>query len=112
LTAEVGDRVRIFVGNGGPNLISSFHVIGEIFDEVHPEGATEAATNVQTTLIPAGGAAWVEFTVDVPGTYVLVDHALSRTFDKGSLGHLVVTGPENPDVFSAPDAEADATHGG
>jgi nitrite reductase (NO-forming) len=112
LTAEVGDRVRIFVGNGGPDLISSFHVIGEIFDEVHPEGSTEPATNVQTTLIPAGGAAWVEFTVDVPGTYVLVDHALSRTFDKGSLGHLVVTGPANPDVFDAPDAEPDATHGG
>lgn len=112
LTAEVGETVRIFVGNGGPNLISSFHVIGEIFDRVHPQGASEADTNIQTTLVPAGGAAWVEFTVDVPGTYVLVDHSLSRATDKGALGHLVVTGPEDPEIFSAPDAEADDTHGG
>lgn len=110
LKAEVGDRVRLFVGNGGPNLISSFHVIGEIFDEVHPEGSSEAATNVQTTLIPAGGGAWVEFTVDVPGTYVLVDHSLSRAVDKGVLGHLVVTGDANPEIFDAPFAEEDASH--
>jgi nitrite reductase (NO-forming) len=114
LTAEVGERVRIYVGNGGPNLTSSFHVIGEIFDTVNIEGASEVSTNVQTTSVPAGGAAWVEFTVDVPGTYVLVDHALSRTFDKGSLGHLVVTGPEDPAIFSAPDAAPaeDDAHGG
>ncbi|HEU5089224.1 MAG TPA: multicopper oxidase domain-containing protein, partial [Roseiflexaceae bacterium] len=59
---KVGDKVRLFVGNGGPNLISSFHVIGEIFDTVHQEGATEGVSNIQTTLIQAGGAAWVEFT--------------------------------------------------
>ena len=50
--ANVGERVRIFIGNAGPNLASSFHVIGEIFDVVHKEGASEASTNVQTTLIP------------------------------------------------------------
>ncbi len=105
LQADVGDRVRIFVGNGGPNLISSFHVIGEIFDVAHQESATQASTNVQTTAVPAGGAAWVEFTVDVPGTYLLVDHALSRTFDKGSLAELVAEGPEDPTIFSAPDAD-------
>src|SRR5690606_27150443 len=98
-------------GNGGPNLISSFHVIGELFDEVHQEAASQGASNIQTTLIPAGGASWVEIEVDVPGTYLLVDHSLNRTFDKGSLGHLVVTGAESPEVFSAPDAEDDGTHG-
>ena len=40
LTAKVGETVRLFVGNGGPNLTSSFHVIGEIFDNVYPEGGT------------------------------------------------------------------------
>lgn len=102
LKAQVGERIRLFVGNGGPNLISSFHVIGEIFDAVHQEGASVAQQNVQTTLIPAGGATWVEFTVDVPGRYLLVDHALSRALDKGAVAVLEVAGPERPDVFSAP----------
>lgn len=100
MTVAVGDRVRIFIGNGGPNLASSFHVIGEVFDVVHPQGASEALTNVQTTLIPAGGAAWVEFTVDVPGEYVLVDHALSRAVDKGALAVIRAVGPDNPAVFA------------
>lgn len=101
MEAEVGDRVRMFVGNGGPNLIASFHVIGEIFDKVHQEGATEAVSNVQTTLIPAGGATWVEFTVDVPGDYILVDHALSRSINKGAIGILRVMGKgnENKEVY-------------
>ncbi len=107
---QVGDRVRIFVGNGGPNLISSLHLIGEIFDTVHPEGATEAVHNVQTTLIPAGGAAWVEFTVQVPGTYTLVDHALSRALDKGAVAQIVVTGPANPAVFDVPAGQTMSDH--
>ncbi|RKW13976.1 MAG: nitrite reductase, copper-containing, partial [Capnocytophaga sp.] len=73
LTANPGETVRLFVGNGGPNKVSSFHVIGEIFDRVHVEGGSLMNENVQTTLIPAGGAAIVEFKVDVPGSYVLVD---------------------------------------
>lgn len=101
MKAKVGEKVRLFVGNGGPNLISSFHVIGEIFDEVHQEGAREAVHDIQTTLIPAGGATWVEFTVDVPGTYVLVDHSISRAIDKGAVAQLVVEGAENPTVFHA-----------
>lgn len=101
MRVRVGDRVRIFVGNGGPNLISSFHVIGEVFDVVHAEAASEAKTNVQTTVIPAGGAAWVEFTVDVPGEYTLVDHALGRALDKGALAVIVAEGDENPAVFRA-----------
>jgi nitrite reductase (NO-forming) len=101
LTAKAGETVRLFVGNGGPNLISSFHVIGEIFDRVYPEASIggEVRRNVQTTLIPAGGAAIVEFTVDVPGRFLLVDHSISRAMDKGALGSLVVTGAERPEVF-------------
>lgn len=101
MTAKVGERVRLFVGNGGPNLASSFHVIGEVFDVVHREGASEASTNVQTTLIPAGGATWVEFTVDVPGEYTLVDHALNRALGKGAIATIRVEGPEKPEVFEA-----------
>lgn len=103
MEAQVGERVRMFVGNGGPNLISSFHVIGELFDEVHPEGATEALHNVQTTLVPAGGATWVEFELDYPGQYILVDHALQRAIGKGALAILDVTGEADPEIFNPLD---------
>lgn len=101
LTAEVGERVRLYVGNAGPNLTSSFHVIGEIFDFIHPEGAIGSIRdkNIQTTLIPAGGTSIVEFKVNVPGTYLLVDHSIFRAFDKGAMGQLEVTGPPAPEVF-------------
>lgn len=100
ITANVGETVRLFVGNGGPNLVSSFHVIGEIFDKVHVEGGDLVNENVQTTLIPAGGAAIVEFRVDVPGTFILVDHSIFRAFNKGALGMLKVEGEKNPKIYS------------
>jgi nitrite reductase (NO-forming) len=103
MKAHAGERIRIFIGNAGPNLASSFHVIGEIFDKVHAEGATEALSNVQTTLIPAGGAAWVEFTVDEPGRYQLVDHSITRAIDKGAVAYLDVDGQPNPEIYSDPN---------
>ena len=107
ITATVGDTVRLFVGNGGPNLVSSFHVIGEIFDNVYPEGGTVAAQhNVQTTMVPSGGSAIVEFKVEVPGTYILVDHSLFRAFNKGALGMLKVSGPENLLAYSGKEVDA------
>ena len=107
ITAKVGEKVRLFLGNGGPNLISSFHVIGEIFDHVYTEGGTIASQqNVQTTLVPAGGSAIVDFKVDVPGTYVLVDHSLFRAFNKGAVGMLKVTGPEHLITYSGKEVDA------
>lgn len=85
MKARAGDSIRIFFGAGGPNLISSFHVMGEIFDKVYPYGSFHSVPfiNVQTVLVPAGGATVVEFTIDEPGHYILVDHSLSR-MDKGA----------------------------
>ena len=100
LQADVGDVVRLFVGNAGPNLSSSFHIIGEIFDRVWIEGASKVSNNVQTTLIPAGGAVIVEFKLDVPGTYVLVDHAIFRAFNKGALGLLEAIGEPNLEIYT------------
>lgn len=100
ITAEKGDVVRLFVGNGGPNLTSSFHVIGEIFDRVHYEGGDMVQTNVQTTAIPAGGATSVEFKTDVPGNLILVDHAIFRAFNKGALATLAVTGEEDHNIYT------------
>ena len=106
ITANVGETVRLFVGNGGPNLISSFHVIGEIFDRAYQEGGTNMPReNVQTTLVPAGGAAMVEFMVDVPGTYILVDHSLFRAFNKGALGMLKVEGDSNAIIYSGKEVD-------
>jgi nitrite reductase (NO-forming) len=105
LTAKVGETVRIFVGNGGPNLVSSFHVIGEIFDSVRVEAARDPARDVQTTLVPAGGAAVVDFALEVPGTFILVDHSLSRAFNKGALGMLKVEGPDNRLIYSGKEVD-------
>jgi nitrite reductase (NO-forming) len=105
LKSKVGEKIRLYVGNGGPNLVSSFHLIGEIFDKVQYEGGTHAQENVQTTLIPAGGAMIAEFHTEVPGTYVLVDHSIFRAFNKGALGMLTVEGAENKAVYSGKEVD-------
>jgi nitrite reductase (NO-forming) len=106
LTAKVGQKVRLFVGNGGPNLVSSFHVIGEIFDRVWFEGGTRQQENVQTTLIPSGGAAIAEFHTVVPGSFVMVDHSIFRAFNKGALAILKVSGPEDKLVYSGKEVDS------
>lgn len=100
LKVEVGDSARIYFGVGGPNKISSFHVIGEIFDTVYRDASLTSppVTDVQTVLVPPGGATVVDLTFQVPGSYIMVDHALSRV-DRGAAGIIEVTGPQNPDVF-------------
>lgn len=111
LEANTGETVRIFFGVGGPNFTSSFHVIGEIFDRVYDQASLTAnpLTDVQTTLVPAGGATMVEFTLDVPGRYMLVDHALSRA-ERGLAGYLIATGPEVPEIFDAPETTNTGGH--
>ena len=112
MRATVGETVRIYFGVGGPNYTSSFHVIGEIFDRVYDLGSltNKPSTDIQTVTVPPGGAAIVDFKVEVPGRYVLVDHALSRA-ERGLAGILQVEGDANPDVFSASAKEARSAHG-
>jgi nitrite reductase (NO-forming) len=100
MQAKVGETVRIFFGVGGPNYTSSFHVIGEIFDRVHVLADVQSppARGVQTITVPAGGAAITEFKLDVPGNYILVDHALSRA-ERGLVGILKVEGAANTEIF-------------
>ncbi|HEX7647800.1 MAG TPA: copper-containing nitrite reductase [Noviherbaspirillum sp.] len=106
LKANTGEKVRLFIGNGGPNLVSSFHVIGAIFDKVRFEGGTRTQENVQTTLIPAGGAAVVEFTTKVPGSYPLVDHSIFRAFNKGALAIMKVDGKEDKTIYSGKELDS------
>lgn len=109
MKAKVGDKIRMYVGNGGVNLVSSFHVIGEIFDTVYPEAAIGSGSavhkNVQTTAVLPGGASIVEFKVDVPGKYTLVDHALAR-MNKGAWAILDVEGDKQPQIFNPIENES------
>ena len=106
LKAKRGEKVRIFFGNAGPNLISSFHVIGEIFDNVYREGDLISAPGhgIKTTLVPAGGATVVEFGLEVPGEFTLVDHAIFRV-EKGAVGFLSVEGEPDYSIYIS-DEEA------
>lgn len=102
LKAKVGETVRIYFGVGGPNLTSSFHVIGEVFDRVYNLAALTDSpqTHVQTVLVPPGGAVAVDFKVELPGTFVLVDHALGR-LHKGAAAQLVVEGNGDANLYRA-----------
>jgi nitrite reductase (NO-forming) len=100
LRANVGEKIRIFFGVSG-QLASNFHIIGGILDSVYPEGdiVSSPLTNVQTTLVPGGGAVMVEFTAETPGKYLLVDHALSRAIDRGALGELLIEGMAEAEII-------------
>ncbi len=103
MKAKVGDNIRIFFGVGGPNLTSGFHAIGTVFDKVYPEAAIDEKSvhhNVQTTVVPPGGAVMVEMKLRVPAKYILVDHALTRLM-KGNVAILQAEGADQPDLFRA-----------
>jgi nitrite reductase (NO-forming) len=106
IKAKTNETVRLYIGNGGPNMVSSFHVIGAIFDEVRFEGGTNIQKNVQTTLIPSGGAAIAKFHTRVPGSYVLVDHSIFRAFNKGALAILKVDGAEDKTIYSGKELDS------
>jgi len=100
LEAKVGETVRIFFGVGGPNFTSSFHVIGEMFDRVYNLGGvlSEPLKGIQTVSVPPGGAVITEFKLEVPGNYIMVDHALSR-LERGLVGILHVEGAPQPEIY-------------
>ncbi len=106
LTAKVGEKIRLFVGNGGPNMVVFVPRDRGDFDKVWFEGGTRFQENVQTTLIPAGGAVIAEFHTVVPGSFVLVDHSIFRAFNKGALAILKVSGPENKLVYSGKEVDS------
>ncbi|TDR76632.1 copper-containing nitrite reductase [Paludibacterium purpuratum] len=111
LPAKTGEKIRLFFGDGGPNLTSSFHVIGAIMDKVYTEGGTHYQQNVQTTMVPAGGSAIIEFTTRVPGKLTLVDHSLTRAFNKGAIGLIDVAGANQPEIYGKGIISADGPAG-
>ncbi len=102
LKAKVGEKIRLFVGVGS-HIASNFHIIGAIFDNLYLEGAITSPPlqNVQTTVIAPGSAVMIEFTAEVPGKYLLVDHNLTRSIDKGAIAELIVEGSDHPDLYQS-----------
>lgn len=102
MRVKTNDKVRIFFGVGGPNYTSSFHMIGEIFDRVYEWGSVSnpPLADVQTVSVPPGGATIAELVPEVPGRYILVDHALSR-LERGLVGFMFATGKDRPDIYGA-----------
>lgn len=104
LTANVGDRIRIFFGNAGPNKISSFHISGLMFISVNGLATKEAPATTQTEMIMVapGGTAALEINTPYAGEYNLLDHAMARA-ERGLSGILIVSGNQADTLFKAND---------
>jgi nitrite reductase (NO-forming) len=91
LTAKVGQRIRLYVIDAGPNLPSSFHIIGGMFAAVYPDGdANHALTGVSTYPISPGQGVVFDAIMQQPGKYPIVDHSM-RDMMIGAVGLLNVT---------------------
>ncbi len=83
---KVGEPLRIYLVNAGPNRMSSFHVVGGIFDRVFADGGTTPTfSGIQTAAVPVGGGAIFELRLKEPGTYPFVTHAFADA-TKGAVG--------------------------
>lgn len=102
LQAETGETIRVYWCNGGPNLMSGPHPIGNVWSRWYDYGDldSEPISHVEGAALPAGTAAVGEMETPVPGPIKLVDHALSRVVRKGLLAEVEVEGEENPDVYN------------
>jgi nitrite reductase (NO-forming) len=79
IPVKVGVPIRIFVVNAGPNVWSSFHVVGAIFDRVCVNAnPRNELFGMQSVTIGPGDGACVEFTLDEPGAYAAVNHAFGH----------------------------------
>lgn len=104
IQVDVGDRVRFFVVNAGPNFQSDFHIVGAIFDRVYPDGnPRHALEGVQTFGIPAGGGAVFETVfakgASDEGLYPFVTHSFSDA-EHGAVGIIRVGTPKTHTTMS------------
>ncbi|HSE48650.1 MAG TPA: copper-containing nitrite reductase [Terriglobales bacterium] len=112
LKSKTGETVRLLFGNAGPNLTSSFHVVGHIFSKDYVLGGLESppVTGIQTISAPAGGATLVEMVTNMPGKYPFMDHAMAR-MPKGLMGMLAVEGVAVADYMHPGPAPVTAAAG-
>lgn len=87
IPVAVGKPVRMYVVNAGPNRVSSFHVVGAIFDRVHADGFGRPFEGIQTWSIPVGGGAIFDLRLAEEGLYPFVTHAFADA-TKGAVGVL------------------------
>lgn len=98
LEAAVGERVRVWVVDVGPNRASSFHVVGSQFDTVFLEGAYQlggpddsgAAGGAQALALQPGQGGFVELSFPEPGRYPFVSHIMVDA-ERGAAGAFAVT---------------------
>ena len=116
LKMKLGERSRIYFVNEGLNLTANFHPIGSHWDKVYPEAATHPDNSIirgsQSTSVVAGGGTVVEMLGMSPSSIVLVDHALTRAFDKGAIGHVDIDGKEDPEIYSKIEPPKGGSGGG
>ncbi|HKA60223.1 MAG TPA: multicopper oxidase domain-containing protein [Gemmatimonadales bacterium] len=86
IRVQVGEPLRMYVVNAGPNRFSAFHVVGAIFDRVFQDGSlAHPLEGVQTVTVPVGGGAIFETRLVEAGTYPFVSHAFADA-TKGAVG--------------------------
>jgi len=103
MQAKVGETIRVFMVNGGPNLLSSLHPIGNIWSRVWIMGqfSMPPMRFLQSVPVPPGNAIVADMGLPVPQTIKIVDHAMTRALSKGAIAEIEVTGPPNPEIFKA-----------
>jgi len=103
IEVDKGERVRIFHSQGGPNLLSSWHAIGNVWETLYRDGdlVSDPDRYVETAPVAPGTVAAAEIDTPVPGPIKLVDHALTRVVRKGVLGVIQVNGEEEPDIYDS-----------
>src|SRR5215469_350898 len=108
LKANVGETVRVFFGNAGPNQAAATHTVGEIFTKVYENGSLTAPpmTNVQTVGVPPGSAAVLEFVARKPGNFALMDHSIAR-MAKGLMAAIAVSGSDDANLMHAGPATSE-----
>ncbi|WP_440772787.1 copper-containing nitrite reductase [Natronorubrum sp. DTA28] len=101
VTAEVGETVRVYFANGGPNLTSALHPIGNVWSRYYRDGdlLSEPGRNVETSPVAPGTVTAGEMELHVPGPIKIVDHALSRVTQRGMIGVIDVQGEPNPEIY-------------
>lgn len=102
MEVEKGDTARVFFVEGGPNLMSSFHPIGNVWETLYPRGSlmSDPQKYVETTPVAPGSATVAEMEFPVPGSFKLVDHALSRVANKGCMAIISASGSPEPEIFN------------
>jgi nitrite reductase (NO-forming) len=102
IEARPDELIRIYLVNAGPNRISSFHVVGGIFERVFEDGTqANPLIGVQTVNVPVGGGAIFEVRLREPGDYPFVTHAFADA-TKGAVGVLRASGGAAARVSSPP----------